>query len=89
MSKPKDESTLRLPDEVIRQLLTPSEIRMIKNRWQILQLLEQGLTIRSIAEKISVGTDTVVRVAKMVEKAFLRKKIFSKSKTSWIFGKSD
>lgn len=92
VSKPKTSGNINIPDEIIRGFLTPSELRMLKNRWQILNLLEQGLSIRKIAERVKVGTDTVVRVARMAEKAGLRKiskaSLRVKTNTPWIFGKS-
>lgn len=87
MSKPKKEKNIQIPGDILKELLTPSEIRMLKNRYQIMNLLRDGLSIRRIAEKVKVGTDTVVRVAKMVEKQPNIKKI--KTQTPWIFGKSD
>lgn len=99
MSKPKTAGQLKIdiPSEVLYQLLTASEIQMLKNRWQIIQALEDGLSIRAVAKQIKVGTDTVVRVARMVEKGDLRKtvekikikKVPFKTSTPWIFGKSD
>lgn len=90
MSKPTLEKNIAIPDNILRELLTASEIRMLKNRWQILNFLGEGLSIRKIAEKVEVGTDTVVRVARMSEKANLKiydKKSKIKSQTPWIFGK--
>ncbi len=56
-----------------------------------------GLSIRRVAVEAKVGTDTVVRIARMIEKPTLRKmmdglgknKMPFKTKTPWIFGKSD
>ncbi len=97
MAKPKIDKKIQIPNHFILELLTPSETRMLKNRWQIINLLEDGLSIRNIAKEVKVGTDTVVRVARMIEKGSLRrlldrevnhaKKV--KSDTPWIFGKSD
>lgn len=98
MSKPKTSSVIEIPDHVLKRLLTASEVRMLKNRWQIIQLLEEGLSIRKIASEVQVGTDTVVRVARMIEKGELQKlldderKAFAKkikTNTPWIFGKSE
>ncbi|OGE64614.1 hypothetical protein A3J13_01290 [Candidatus Daviesbacteria bacterium RIFCSPLOWO2_02_FULL_36_8] len=95
MSKPKDSVKIKVPDHVILQLLTSSEVRMLKNRWQIINLLRDGLSIRGIAKEVKVGTDTVVRVARMFEKGNLGKKVIRpiltrvKTNTPWIFGKSD
>ena len=94
MSKPKVDKKVDVPKEILMELMTPSEIRMLQNRWQIVQLLEEGLSIRSIANEVQVGTDTVVRVARMIEKEGLRKvvnkvngdKVPFKTSTPWIFG---
>lgn len=94
MSKPKKDINIQIPEEMLRLLLTSSEKRMLKNRFQIVNLLEEGLSIRKIAAEIKVGTDTVVRVARMLEKGELRKVLDKKlnrkirSNTPWIFGKS-
>jgi uncharacterized protein YerC len=95
MSKPKVDKDIDIPDNILKQLLTASELRMLRNRFLIIQHLEQGLTIRSIAERVNVGTDTVVRVARMKERGSLRKNTGKakeqtqevKSQTPWIFGK--
>lgn len=92
MSKPLKDKIIEIPDNVLKDLLTASEIRMLNNRWQIIQLLEEGFSIRRIAEKVEVGTDTVVRAARMIESrsslgSDKRKKI--KNSTSWVFGKSN
>lgn len=88
MSKPKIEKNIQIPDEIIRELLTPSEKRMLKNRFLILKLLEEKLPIRQIAEKVKVGTDTVVRVSRMVDRGQL-KKVKTQPKITWVFGKSE
>lgn len=101
MAKPSIDRSIDVPGELIKELLTPSEVRMVKQRLHIINLLEEGLTIRKIAEKAQVGTDTVVRIARMAEKKEVRKLLESnnvfrsnqnkkiKSKTPWIFGKTD
>ena len=92
MSKPKIERNIAILDNLLKDLLTPSEIKMLQNRYEISKLLQSGLSIRAVAAKAQVGTDTVMRVARMVEKKGLQKvglgsKI--KTKTPWIFGRSD
>ncbi len=93
MSKSRIDKNIQLPDSILRQLLTPSEMRMIKNRFQIMNLLEEGLSIRKVANQVKVGTDTVVRVARLIERTNLKtpKQVQSlsfKSSTPWIFGKN-
>lgn len=98
MSKPKTEADIQIPNEMLRELLTSSELRMLKNRWQIIQLLKRGLSIRDVSGRVKVGTDTVVRVARIMKKENL-KKFFkereeekkegrARQKTSYIFGES-
>lgn len=95
MSKPKIDRSISVPDNLIKELLTESEWRMVKQRLLIINLLEEGLSTRNIAEKAKVGTDTVVRVARILKKKGLKmilnqenKKII-KTRTPWIFGKSE
>lgn len=91
--KPKNEHSVIVSDEMVKKLLTESEWRMVKQRQLILNLLDEGLTVRSIAEKVKVGTDTVVRVSKLARKKNLKGSTSSlkriKTSTPWIFGKSD
>ena len=95
MSKPQAERVVNVPDELLKELLTPSEWRMVKQRFLIINLLEEGLSIRKIAAQAKVGTDTVVRVARMAEKKSLRHVLSQKSErkiktnTPWIFGKNE
>lgn len=97
MGKPKVEKSVSVPDNLIRLLLTDSEWRMIKSRMQIINLLEDGLSIRKVAVTARVGTDTVVRVSRMMGKRDLKKLLSDerqlkrkfKTSTPWIFGKSD
>ena len=94
MSKPRIDRKVQVPTGALWSLLTPSEIRMLKNRWQIVNLLQNGLSIRSIAKQIKVGTDTVVRVARIAKKGDFKKitpsqKLPFKTNTPWIFGKSN
>lgn len=92
MSKPKIDRFINIPDDLLKKLLTDSEWRMVKQRFHIINLLDEGLSIRKIAQKAKVGTDTVVRVARMAEKKSLRsigdsKLRKLKTSTPWIFGK--
>lgn len=92
MSKPDKDKKISVPENFLKELLTDSEWRMIKNRWQIIQLVKEGSTIRKIAAEVKVGTDTVVRTIRMMEEKGFNKTISSKKKnisTPWIFGKSD
>lgn len=93
MSKPKKDTNIQIPADILKNLLTASEWRMLKNRWKIISLLEENLSIRKIAAQVRVGTDTVLRTIRMAEKNNIlskstkHKKI--RSQTPWIFGKLD
>ena len=90
MSKPKIERNFDVPLVLVKELLTASEKRMVKQRLMIIELLEEGLSIRQIAIQVKVGTDTVVRISRMLEnnpkiRDFLQKPS-SPSASKWIFG---
>lgn len=94
MSKPKYDKDIQIPEDILKSLLTSSEWRMLKNRFQIMNLLEEGLSIRKVADQVKVGTDTVVRIARLIERINLKtpkrvKDVFIKSSTPWVFGKSE
>ncbi len=90
MSKPSIDRNFDIPPEIVKELLTESEWRMVKQRLLIIELLEEGLSIRKIAERARVGTDTVVRISKMLEGSSklreLIKKPLSGNSSKWVFG---
>lgn len=56
--------TAHTPDsleQLLNNLLTPSEMAEISKRLQIFKLLEAGLPQRQIAEQLGVGIATVTR----------------------------
>ncbi len=61
-----------LPDwESLRAFLldlcTPAELQAMADRWQVVRLLQQGLSYRVIQEKTGVSVTTIGRVARFVE----------------------
>lgn len=93
MSKPQDDKNVNIPPDLLADLLTESEVRMVKQRLMILRLLSGGHTVRSIAEQVGVGTDTVIRMARKIENNPALKIAFekhlspqSKSSSKWVFG---
>lgn len=92
MAKTKIERSIEIPGDFIKELLTDSEKRMVKQRLTIMHLLEEGLSIRAIAKQAQVGTDTVVRVSRMLNSnPKIRKFIQSPQSVNaskWIFGES-
>jgi Trp operon repressor len=97
MSKPTEDKFITMPLEIISKMLTPSEMRMLQNRWEILNLLIDGLSIRNVAKEVHVGTDTVMRTSRMLENEDLRNalvqlrrdpEIRQISQNPWVIGKS-
>jgi TrpR-related protein YerC/YecD len=57
---------LRTPDELhrfLRDLCTRAELEALVHRWQIVQLLDDGLPYLDVADKAQASTATVTRVA--------------------------
>lgn len=52
----------------LQDLLTPSEMRMIKRRWHVATLLHEGKSVRRAAAEARVGTDTVMRVWQKIKR---------------------
>ena len=48
--------------DFIPKLLTNKELKALKKRFTIIQLLRSNLTYREIAQKIDISTTTVVRL---------------------------
>lgn len=91
MSKPKKDKQIDVPENLIKDFLTESEIRMIGQRFQIVQLLKRGLSIRAVSQRVKVGTDTVLRMSvkyksnKNLQKYF-NQKLDKPSASKWVFG---
>jgi Trp operon repressor len=94
MSKTDIDVEMQVPDELLRELLTDSEWRMVKQRLRIINLLKIGKSVRSIADEVGVGTDTVVRVSKIVRssenlKSYIQKDTPPQMSSKWVFGKTE
>lgn len=53
-----------------RDLCTPAELQALVDRWQVVELLEQGLTYRKINEQTGVSVTTIGRVARFLTDGF-------------------
>lgn len=51
----------------LKDILSSSELRMLKKRWHIASLLIQGLDIRTIAHRTQSSTQTVMRIKQTLE----------------------
>ena len=50
----------------LRDLCTPAELQALIDRWQVVELLEQGLTYRRIHDLTGVSVTTIGRVARFL-----------------------
>jgi TrpR-related protein YerC/YecD len=55
--------TTKEAEAFFRDLCTVEELKDMSDRWQIVRLLQKGLTYRDISEELKVSTTTVNRVA--------------------------
>ncbi|MBU0545863.1 trp operon repressor [Patescibacteria group bacterium] len=51
----------------LRDLCTMDELEELSNRWNIVLMLEKGISYRKIAEKTGVSTTTITRIAWWLE----------------------
>ncbi len=54
----------------VRDLCTPAELQALVDRWQVVELLEQGLTYRKINSLTGVSVTTIGRVARYLTDGF-------------------
>jgi len=58
---------LRTTDELrafFRDLCTPAELQALKDRWAVVELLNEGMTYRAIHDRTGVSVTTIGRVAR-------------------------
>jgi uncharacterized protein YerC len=93
MSKPRLEREMEVPPEIIQELLTDSELRMVKQRLLIAKMLVAGKSIRDVAQRVGVGTDTVMRVSRKLKESKQLLEYFGEQpqqqKSKWSFGTGD
>jgi uncharacterized protein YerC len=70
--------------KILSDLLTEAEVRMLKRRWFVANLINNGHTVREAAEIAGVGTDTVMRVIVKIKKGtgVLKEILFAKMRGS-------
>jgi len=56
--------------DFFRDLCTPAELQAFVDRWQVVELLEQGLTYRKIHDLTGVSVTTIGRVARFLTDGF-------------------
>ena len=67
-------------EDYLLKLLTNKELKVLKKRFTIIQLLKSNLTYRKIAQKIGISTTTVVRLNQRLKiRKFKKKNYMEKS----------
>lgn len=54
----------------LKDILTPQELDGVARRWQLIKLLNQGLTQREISKKLSISVATVTRGSRQLKYGF-------------------
>ena len=54
----------------LRDLCTPAELQALVDRWQVVELLQQGLPYRRIHDMTGVSVTTIGRVARFLSDGF-------------------
>jgi TrpR family trp operon transcriptional repressor len=71
--------TKKEADILLRDILTPQELRSVAQRWQLIQELHKGLAQRDIVQKLHISVSKVTRGSRMMKygsggfKHFLKK----------------
>ncbi len=56
--------------DFLRDLCTPAELQALVDRWQVVELLDQGLPYRRIHDLTGVSVTTIGRVARFLTDGF-------------------
>ena len=67
--------------DYLLKLLTNKELKVLKKRFTIIQLLKSNLTYRKIAQKTGISTTTVVRLNQRLKIRKFKKKNYMKKPT--------
>lgn len=62
-------SDATLIDDFLLSILTPNEVENISTRWELVKLLEQGISQRKIAERLGLSLCKITRGSKELKKA--------------------
>lgn len=54
----------------LKDILTSSELRMIKRRWHIANLIMEGLDIRTVALRSKSSTQTVSKIKRILDEGY-------------------
>ena len=58
----------QLLTEFLTELLTPAEVRRIEQRWELVKLLEEGMSQREIARRLGISLCNITRGSRELKK---------------------
>ena len=58
----------QLIEEFLRSILTPNELNTIADRWELVKLIDQGISQRKIADKLGLSLCKITRGSKELKK---------------------
>lgn len=58
----------QLMEEFLTELFTPAEIHRIEQRWELVKLLEEGVSQREIARRLGISLCNITRGSKELKK---------------------
>ncbi len=58
----------QLMSEFLNELFTPTEIHRIEQRWELVKLLEEGVSQREIARRLGISLCNITRGSKELKK---------------------
>lgn len=57
-----------LIEEFFRQILTPAEVTRLNKRWELLKMLDRGISQRSIARQLQISLCKITRGSREMRK---------------------
>ena len=58
----------QLIEEFLRSILTPNELNTVADRWELVKLIDQGISQRKIADKLGLSLCKITRGSKELKK---------------------
>ena len=58
----------QLVEEFLRSILTPNELNTVAERWELVKLIDQGMSQRKISEKLGLSLCKITRGSKELKK---------------------
>lgn len=54
-------------EKLLKDILTPTELEQVAERWQLIKLLDAGLSQREIAKKLNISISKITRGSRVMQ----------------------